>query len=551
MRWLLPWLDRGSKRAVDGGGDRGSRRRLQALAALGAVALVMLSAAGVAQAAGTGSVEGTATNHKAEDLKGIEVTVLETGGNTVGSTTTASSGAFDVAGIAEGVYTVVFTDKTATYLDKQVRAVSVEEGTATKLPTVVLTKASAVDGQVTSASSPGGLSGASVYIQDRENPSNFEETTTEASGRYRFTQLEPGEYEMYFSYPGGEYLEQTLTIALVEGEEHTVPTVQLSEGGKISGTVTNAYTHTGLEKIQVYAYIPEHGGATAETNSKGEYTISGLSSGAYDVEYYWVYNEAEDKEYEKAPEFVPKYITQYYSNRTSAASANTVSVGEGSTTAGINVAMVPSAPHNTAAPAITGTALVGDALTCSNGSWTGEGMLSVQAGWPLNTPFGYQWLREGVAISGATSAGYLVQSADEGHGLACEVTATNAAGHEASKSSSVTVPVAAVAVSSSRLVFVKDTAKASIACANAACSGTVELTARVGAKHGHKKTVVIAKGSYSLAAGTHGTVALRLTGRGAKAMLAARHRTLPGKLTVSVKVGKTVARAVVLTLAKR
>jgi hypothetical protein len=178
-------------------------------------------------------------------------------------------------------------------------------------------------------------------------------------------------------------------------------------------------------------------------------------------------------------------------------------------------------------------------------------MLSVQPGWPLTTPFGYQWLREGSAISGATAASYLVQSADEGHSLVCEVTATNAAGHEASKSSSVTVPVPAVTAFTSRLVFVKDTAKAKIACANAACGGIAELTARVGAKHGRKQTVVIAKGSYSLAAGMHGTVALRLTGRGAKAMLAAKHRTLSGKLTISVKVGKTLSHPAVMTLAKR
>jgi len=228
-----------------------------------------------------------------------------------------------------------------------------------------------------------------------------------------------------------------------------------------------------------------------------------------------------------------------------------VSVSEGGTTSSINVAMVPSAPHNTAAPTIAGTALVGDMLTCSNGSWTGEGMLSVQSGWPLTTPFGYQWLREGSAISGATSASYVVQSADEGHGLACEVTATNAAGHEATKSSSVTVPVPAVTVLTSRLVFVKDAAKVSIACANAACAGTAEITARVGAKHGRKKTVVIAKGSYALAAGTHGTLTVRLTGTGAKALLAARHRSLSGKLTVSVKQGKTLARTLVVALAKK
>lgn len=228
-----------------------------------------------------------------------------------------------------------------------------------------------------------------------------------------------------------------------------------------------------------------------------------------------------------------------------------MSVSEGGTTSSINVGMLPSAPHNTAAPAVTGTALVGDALACSNGSWTGEGMLSVQSGWPLTTPFGYQWLREGSAINGATSASYVVQSADEGHGLACEVTATNAAGHEASKSGSVTVPVPVVTASSSRLVFVKDTAKASIACANAVCAGTAEVTARVATKHGRKRTVVIAKGTYSLTAGTHGTVTLRLTGPGAKAMLAARHRTLAGKLTIAVKQGKTLARTVLAALAKK
>lgn len=415
----------------------------------------------------------------------------------------------------------------------------------------MLTKAGSILGQVTSAATNAPLSGVSVEIEGPEDSEeDFHQTTTEANGRYRVRHLEPGRYEIIFFYEGSEYLSQNISILLGEGEEHPV-NVKLSEGGKLSGTVTNVYTHARLEKISVYAYVPGHGGGFAKTNSKGEYTVTGLASGAYDVVYSWEYSEAEEKEYEKAPAFIPKYITQYYNNQTSAASANTVSVGEGSTTSGINVAMVPSAPHNTAAPTIAGKALVGNMLTCSNGSWTGEGMLSVQSGWPLTTPFGYKWLREGGAISGATSASYVVQSADEGHGLACEVTATNAAGHEATKSSSVKVPVPAVTAYTSRLRFVKDTAKASIACANAACAGTAEVTAGVGAKHGRKKTVVIAKGSYSLAAGTRGTVTLRLTGPGAKALLAARHRSLSGKLTISVKQGKALARTVLAALAKK
>jgi hypothetical protein len=533
---------------MDGDGERGGRRRLQALIALGAVALVILSAAGVAQAAGTGSVEGTVTNHEGKVVEVIEVAVVNEEGTTVGHTTTASNGTYTIPGLSAGDYTVVFSDKTEKYLTKKV-PVTVEEGNVTKV-NAVLTKAGSIAGQVTNAATDAPLSGVRVDVESVEHPEDDFRVVTEANGRYRVPDLEPGRYEITAFSAEGEYLSQSFSVLLAEGEEHTV-NIHLSEGGKITGTVTSSYTHAGLEKISVYAYIPGQGGRIVSTNTKGEYTITGLSSGAYDVQYAWEFSEAEEKEYEKAPAFIPKYITQYYNGQTSAASANTVSVGEGNTTSGINVAMVPSAPHNTAAPAITGTALVGDMLTCSNGSWTGEGMLSVRSGWPLSTPFGYQWLREGSAFSGATSASYVVQSADEGHSLACEVTATNAAGHEASKSSSVKVPVPAVTVLTSRLVFVKDTAKASIACANAVCAGTAEITARVGAKHGHKRTMVIAKGSYSLAAGTHGTVALRLTGAGAKALLAARHRSLSGKLTISVKQGKTLARTLVVALAKK
>jgi hypothetical protein len=549
MRWVLPWLDRGGSRGLHGGCDRGGRRRLRALVALGAVALVMLSAAAAAQALPSGGVEGKVTNHEGKGVKEIEATILNAGGTKVNSTTTSSTGEYAFGALAGGEYTVVFSDPSETYLNKTV-PVTVEEGVIAKGVNAVLTKAGSIAGQVTNVATGAALSGVHVDIESLVNSEDDFRVVTEATGHYRVPNLEPGHYEITVFSAEGEYLSQSLAILLAEGEEHTV-NLHLSEGGKITGTVTNAYTHAGLEKISVYAYIPGQGGRSVSTNTKGEYTVTGLSSGAYDVQYSWEFSEVEEKEFEKAPAFIPKYITQYYNGQTSAGTANTVSVGEGNTTSGINVAMVPSAPHNTAAPAITGTALVGDALTCSNGSWTGEDMLAVQTGWPLTTPFGYQWLREGSAVSGATSAGYVVQSADEGHSLSCEVTATNAAGHEASKSGSVTIPVPAVTAFTQRLVFVKDTAKASVACANATCAGTAEITARVGGKHGRKRTVVIAKGSYSLAAGTHGTIALHLTGSGAKAMLAARHRTLPGKLTISVKVGKTLARPVIVALAKR
>ena len=55
---------------------------------------------------------------------------------------------------------------------------------------------------------------------------------------------------------------------------------------------------------------------------------------------------------------------------------------------------------------------------------------------------GYQWLRNGAAISGATQATYVPADADVGRQLACVVTATNAAGDADSTAEAVTVSAA-------------------------------------------------------------------------------------------------------------
>jgi virginiamycin B lyase len=66
--------------------------------------------------------------------------------------------------------------------------------------------------------------------------------------------------------------------------------------------------------------------------------------------------------------------------------------------------------------------------SCDTGSWTG------------NPTFTYQWLRNGMPISGATSSGYIFTTADDGQQLACQVTATNVYGHGTATSAAITVP---------------------------------------------------------------------------------------------------------------
>ena len=81
-------------------------------------------------------------------------------------------------------------------------------------------------------------------------------------------------------------------------------------------------------------------------------------------------------------------------------------------------------PANTAAPAITGTPLLGATLTASSGSWSGDAPIT----------FAYQWRRCNEAgascsdVPGATGATRVITSDDVGSTLRVQVTATNGAG---------------------------------------------------------------------------------------------------------------------------
>ena len=92
-----------------------------------------------------------------------------------------------------------------------------------------------------------------------------------------------------------------------------------------------------------------------------------------------------------------------------------------------------AAPENTAPPAISGTAVVGRTLSCSQGSWTND-----------PTSFAYRWNRGGTAIAGAVSPTYTVTGADVARQITCTVTASNAGGGNSATSAPVT-PTAAPA----------------------------------------------------------------------------------------------------------
>jgi hypothetical protein len=83
------------------------------------------------------------------------------------------------------------------------------------------------------------------------------------------------------------------------------------------------------------------------------------------------------------------------------------------------------------APTVTGTLALGATLTADPGTWT-----------PAPDSYTYQWLRDGVAIDGATTSTYVVTSDDTGHALAVAVTAVKEDfGSASATSAAVTIPV--------------------------------------------------------------------------------------------------------------
>lgn len=87
------------------------------------------------------------------------------------------------------------------------------------------------------------------------------------------------------------------------------------------------------------------------------------------------------------------------------------------------------APVNLTAPVVSGGTSLGSVLTTTNGTWSGT----------LPFTYTYQWQRNGLPISGATSSTYTIVVADSAAAITCVVTATNAIGNASANSNAIAV----------------------------------------------------------------------------------------------------------------
>jgi len=572
------WIAR--RWALSAGRGRSGRYALAASLAC----LTVLLIAPTAGATGYGAVSGKVTGAASKaGIEGTEVRIYK-GENEWYPATTASGGSYSAAGLEPGEYKVKFigTAKYATqyYKEKLTYAaattINVEAGKELKEINAALSENASVSGEVTSASSKLELGNIEVTAYEKNAPNAVVASVdTNQFGKYELKGLSKGAYVIGFKAALGSGLDYAPEFfpekarfseageVFVNEDVSSDVNAKLLQGASISGVVTDAATHQALTNVTVEAIAvggAEAPAALALTAADGSYELVGLASATIEVAFI-----KEKKEGETA--YVP-YMPQLYDDRAFPEDSfnlaeillfgTHVEVTVPLTTTGINAAMVRDEPANTAAPTLSGTPSVGQTLSCANGSWTGiEALTYTQA-----------WLRDGTAIAAAAGSTYVVQPGDEGHDLACVITATNKLASVSAISNVLAVPLTAIApvgVAPAGPVVVLSTAKLTtsggstrvpISCVNASCSGTIELTEQIVVKQrkgkktvAKKETLILAKGTYSLAAGASAKIMLHLTATARGALAKAKQHRLAAEIVVSVAGGKRVKRSVTLSQA--
>jgi hypothetical protein len=517
--------------------------------------------------AGTVTLPGGGLNYYIGD---VDVCAYTLSGEFSGCGNPKLDGEYAIEGLASGEYKVGFSsegfDLLPQYYDDksslaEAQPVSVTVAQTTREVNATLSSAGEITGQVTNAATKAPIEGIQVCVEPSAG-SNCE--WTNANGEYTISELPSGEYKLAFSPNGLDYFfERKTSVVVIAGQVTSGVDQALTEGGRITGRVTDAVTGEPIEGVEACAREVEGDGEQCGTaNANGEYAILRLI-GQYRVEFR---------------SRVSHYLPEFYGGAFIASEASPVLVTAPGITSGIDFALQPGIfekPANTAAPAISGTPAVGDVLSCSPGSWTGD---------PAPT-FTYVWLRDGTRITGANASSYTAQSADEGHSVSCEVLAVGAAGNmywvEHASSTSVLITAGTVnetptggspggpsgptpptetttgstssalaatpfvTVTDSKLVVSGATAPVRVACSEAICQGSIELVVQVASK-GHEgrtardrnQTLVLATGSFSLADGHSGSVVLHLTPAGRRRLAhASKHHPIAAKLVLSVKGG--------------
>lgn len=479
-------------------------------------------------------ISGAVTDAAEQPIEGIQVCVQDASGEAeepAGCAQTDAAGEYTIAGIPAGSFKVEFSGETCNeegcfqtnwvrqyYNGKsnfdEADVLSLASGDVETGIDAALEEGGTIGGTVIDAASEAPIEGLVVCADPFEGEGISGCDSTDESGEYEIGGLPAGEYRVEFSnsicleeeeclqsyylhqwFDEKQGWDQADPVTVQAGETTPEIDAALEEGGAIEGTVTDALG-APLQESGVCAYAlgasEEEATECTGTGEMGHYMLV-VPAGVYKVGFYYL-----------------DWPAGYFNGKTDFGAADSVSVTQGTSHEGIDAVLRPAAPVNTAPPSLTGNPAVGQVLSCSKGSWEHD-----------PTSFAYAWRSDATLIPGQSAPTYTVQTADSGHGISCEVTASNAGGSATAKSNTLQVPTtpapppAAPAEEAPKEVGIATapaTAKVRngkamlrLACkASVSCKGVVKLFS--GSQ--------IGKASFSIPAGQTKTIAVKLTSKG-------------------------------------
>ncbi|MEO7803915.1 MAG: carboxypeptidase regulatory-like domain-containing protein [Actinomycetota bacterium] len=285
-------------------------------------------------------ITGRVTDDAASPIAGINVWAVGVSGSGYGySAATAADGTYRMQALPAGDYKVRFESYDLNYVTEYYN----NKPDSASADVVHLAVAGTVSG-VDAAMQTGGTIRGSVTnargepvrwasVSTRDGSGSYW-SNTDATGSFVIDALPTGSYRVYFQAPYQfNYVSEYYNNRRLEGDADLVAVTagagvsginaQLEDGGSITGRVTD---EAGLPVAN--AWVNANGGGppgvyrSATTNTQGNYTIVGLPTGDYRVQFEGSYGSG--------------LVTEYYNNKSSYMEANLVSVTEGQSTSGID-----------------------------------------------------------------------------------------------------------------------------------------------------------------------------------------------------------------------
>jgi hypothetical protein len=317
-----------------------------------------------------GMVTGTVTG--ADTLSGladVDVTIEDTNGHYVDDAETNDDGQFTLYDLPTGNYKIDFDGTAASHVsewfdDKPTRSsatlIAVTAGGAPAVADAQLALGGTISGTVTGggvAETEGSLdlynsAGQAVSEADLSNNDD---------GTFSFVGLAPGQYRLRVdSYGDGTFVTETwwnggtslktATPITVSDSHTTTVNPTLVPGASVSGTVTDAVTHAGIQGISVQCYTSTGyycpGGQDVETDANGHYTLSGLGTGSATIQF----SDTDET----------TYASQFWTGAAVFSASTPVATTAGQSVTGINAAMVKAGTiSGTVTDATTGAGVAG------------------------------------------------------------------------------------------------------------------------------------------------------------------------------------------------